>query len=147
MKVTYIGDAHHRIIDASDFPNRDDDFHYEWTPGSWEDVDNETAKFLLEYQRHEFVEYEDPKNRDQRTYDELMEEARELDITGRSKMDKEALRDAVHARRAEIEGESGAIGETETPSGTPEEVEEALGQDAPVNTQSDMPDRSGIDTD
>jgi hypothetical protein len=144
MKITYTGTGT-RIIEKADFPDRadEDDFRYEWTPGSWVDVDEETGKYLVEFSRHEFVEYDDPKGRDHRTRDELMEEAKELDIKGRSSMDKEELRDAIYSRRAELEGEpegeSTSKSEAETLEEIDREVEEALGRSTPVITQDDNP--------
>ena len=146
MKITYTGPADRRIIDSSDFPNRDDDFHYEWTPGSWTEVDDETAKWLLEYSRHEFVQYEDPKNRDQRTKAELLEEADRLDIPGRSSMKKEELRDAIYERRAEGTGDASARGETETPSETLQEAPEITESREAVIAQNDLPTRTESDT-
>jgi hypothetical protein len=146
MKITYTGDAHRRIIDARDFPNREGDFHYEWTPGSWQDVDEETAKWLLEHQRHEFVQYDDPKGRDHRTQEELYAEAQELDIKGRSTMSKEELRDAVNARRAEVEGDSTSTGETQPVPETPEEEIGIQESREAVIAQSDTPDRTESDT-
>lgn len=126
MKLTWTGTYGTRVIAGQDFPDQEDDFVYEWTPGSWVDVKEDVGKWLLEYHRQEFVEYDDPKGRDHRTVKELLVEATELDIEGRSSMNREALLDAIYRRREELEGEpegeSSSEGSTETPSETPEEV-------------------------
>jgi Rho termination factor, N-terminal domain len=125
MKITYTGGAHHRIITSADFPNVEDDFEdLHWTPGSWVDVPDSIAGELLERQRHEFVEYEDPKKRDHRTRDELYAVAQELEIPGRSSMDREELLDAVLARQSDEPGQF---------EGEP---------DLPIEVQSDTPDRA-----
>jgi hypothetical protein len=106
MKVVYTGTADHRGISSSDFPSIDQDFEdIVWTPGSSAEVPDEVAEYLVEFNRHEFALFEDPKGRDHRTKDELLVEAGELGIPGRSSMNKEELLDAIYARRAEIEAE------------------------------------------
>jgi len=135
-KVTYQGTSDMRVVDSADVPGyvetEDDVTHREWvwTPGSWLDIPDEVALFLLEYSRLDFVLYEDPKGRDHRTKDELLAEAAELDITGRSSMNKEQLLDSIYERRAEVE----AI-EKETAGETTESNE-------PIEVQSDLPDRA-----
>lgn len=109
MKVTYTGTADRRIITSNDFPGMGEDFEdLVWTPETTLEVPDKVAKHLIEFSRHEFVPFDDPKGRDHRTKDELLSEASELDIEGRSKMNKEELLDAIYARREELKGSSGS---------------------------------------
>jgi hypothetical protein len=129
MKITYTGQHNQRVVSTLDLHNyeeTDPDVEFRewvWVPGGWVDVPDEVAKELIERSR-EFVPYEDPRKRDHRTKEELYAVAQELDIAGRSTMDREELFDAVTARQSESSGGSEAQ------------------QDLPIEVQSDTPDRA-----
>lgn len=109
-EVVYKGTADFRTIHRDNLPSpemgwREGEDEYIWSPGDRHDVPENVAKYLTEFHPQEFVLFEDPKGRDHRTVEELKAEATELDISGRSKMNREELLDAIYARRAEIEAD------------------------------------------
>lgn len=101
MRVTYIGHSHERIVSTDDLTKGGLDmgeevFSYVWSSGETLDVDDRVGEFLLEVHRDQFKSG-DVINRDLRSRDELYHLAQELQIPGRTNMNKDELAEAVDA--------------------------------------------------
>lgn len=100
MRLMFIGQEHQRIISSSDFPELQRDFvSIVWSPGDVQDVPDDVAETLIQRCHNQFKEVSDTRQPD-RTKEELLEEAADLAIVGRTKMSKEELKEAVVAARS-----------------------------------------------
>lgn len=102
MNLTYVGTDDRRTIKAEDFSNYEGDFEdLEWVPGLTLEVPDEVGAHLLEFHRNQFRESESVASH-HKTHKQLMEEARELGIGGRSNMSKDELVAAIDEHRVEL---------------------------------------------
>jgi hypothetical protein len=140
-KVTYVGPADIRVVNPSEARQEFPDEQLVWNKGETLEIDGKVAEHLFEYARLDFVPFEDPKKRDHRTKAQLLEEANDLEIEGRSSMNKEELLDAIYARRAAGEASDEALPVEE---GTPHTQQEAeIVESRPIGeterTEDDQP--------
>lgn len=110
MLLTYLGIEDNRTITREDLVrlglevDLPGDFTYLWGPGATLEVPDDVGNALIEADRR-FKNRSDT-TRDMRTVEELLERARELEIKGRSKMDRDQLLEAITALEIELEAAS-----------------------------------------
>lgn len=116
MLLTYVGKSDIRSLNQRDIDQLVGPDKYEiaedwvWTPNSTLEVPDDVGEALVEVDR----EFRNPADtyRDLRSKEELVDRAKELQITGRTKMNREELLEAIAL--AEIEAEAADAGDEST---------------------------------